>query len=146
MMGDRLIDELKGARIPFYLRSGSLKVPAGPKYIEQYKLKVGTKYAMNILQNTVKDACLEPFTYESKALRNDLFEADVDENLYNYKKHAFSTQQQRMELAYEDKRTHPEENTTPLVMSIDELRKQPDYSNLSEDELRQIAREEAIKR
>ena len=145
MLGDRLIDELKGAKIPFYLRSGSLKVPVGPKYIDQYRLKVGTKYAMNILQNTVEDACLEAYTYESKALRNDLFEADVDENLYNYKKHAFSSNQQKMELAYEDKRTHPEENATPLVMSIDELRKQPDYSNLSDEELRQIAREEALK-
>lgn len=75
-MGDaELLPCLKDNELEFALRSNVVKIPVGPEYIKAKNLKVGTKYAMNMLQTKDKDACLEQYTYESKALSNDLFEA-----------------------------------------------------------------------
>lgn len=72
-----LLPCLKEHDLEFTLRSNRTKIPVGPQYIQQKGIKVGTKYAMNILQIKDKDACLEQYTYESKALDNDLFEAEA---------------------------------------------------------------------
>lgn len=74
-MGDaELLPCLKEHELEFTLRSNVTKIPVGPQYVQQKGIKVGTKYAMNILQTKDKKACLEQYTYESKALDNDLFE------------------------------------------------------------------------
>jgi hypothetical protein len=70
-----LLPCLKEQELEFTLRSNVTKIPVGPQYVQQKGIKVGTKYAMNMLQIKNKDACLEQYTYESKALDNDLFEA-----------------------------------------------------------------------
>jgi hypothetical protein len=72
-----LLPCLKEQELEFTLRSNVTKIPVGPQYVQQKRIKVGTKYAMNILQIKNKDACLEQYTYESKALDNDLFEAEA---------------------------------------------------------------------
>jgi hypothetical protein len=75
MGNTELLPCLKEHDLEFTLRSNVTKIPVGPQYIQQKGIKVGTKYAMNILQIKDKNACLEQYTYESKALDNDLFEA-----------------------------------------------------------------------
>lgn len=75
MGNTELLPCLKEHELEFTLRSNVTKIPVGPQYIQKKGIKVGTKYAMNILQIKDKDACLEQYTYESKALDNDLFEA-----------------------------------------------------------------------
>jgi len=72
-----LLPCLKEHELEFTLRSNVSKIPVGPQYIQQKGIKIGTKYAMNILQTKDKTACLEQYTYESKALHNDLFEAEA---------------------------------------------------------------------
>lgn len=72
-----LLPCLKEHELEFTLRSNVAKIPVGPQYIQQKGIKIGTKYAMNILQTKDKTACLEQYTYESKALDNDLFEAEA---------------------------------------------------------------------
>ncbi|WMX16859.1 hypothetical protein [Aureispira sp. CCB-E] len=74
MESDNLLTCLKENELEFTLRSNIAKIPVGPQYIQQKKLKEGTKYAMNILQTKDQKACLEQYVYESKALDNDLFE------------------------------------------------------------------------
>lgn len=81
MQGNQLIPALQDQPIAFVLRAGALRVPIGPKYIEQFHVQEGSKYAMNILQ-TEDATCLETFRYESKALPNDLFEAGLDIPFY----------------------------------------------------------------
>lgn len=75
MEGGEVLEILKGAELEFKLRNRAASIPVGPKYIQKKQLKVGTRYAMNLLQTSNKEACLEQFTYESKVLDNDLFEA-----------------------------------------------------------------------
>ena len=75
MEGDELLIPIKGVELPFHLRNGATAIPVGPEYIKHKQLKVGNKYAMNFLQSANTAACIEPYTYESKALDNDLFEA-----------------------------------------------------------------------
>lgn len=76
MGSTELLPCLKENELEFTLRSNITKIPVGPQYIQQKGMKVGTKYAMNILQIKDKDACLEQYTYESKILNNDLSEAE----------------------------------------------------------------------
>lgn len=68
---------LKENELEFTLRSNCTKIPVGPQYIQQKGMRLGTKYAMNMLQIKDKEACLEQYTYESKILNNDLFEAEA---------------------------------------------------------------------
>ena len=77
MGNTELLPCLKEHELEFTLRSNRTKIPVGPQYIQQKGMKVGTKYAMSILQIKDKGACLEQYTYESKALDNDLFEAEA---------------------------------------------------------------------
>lgn len=84
-----LLSCLKNKELTFTLRSNRIKIPVGPEYIKAKNLKVGTKYAMNILQTKDKNACLEQYTYESKALNNDLFEAE--EQIIPFMKATYTT-------------------------------------------------------
>jgi len=90
MEGGDVLEILKDAEIEFVLRSRATRIPVGPEYIKQKNLKVGTKYAMNLLQTKNKEACLERYTYESKALDNDLFEAE--DNIIPYMKERYATE------------------------------------------------------
>ena len=76
MDGHTVIDAVKEQELSFMLRSGATQMPVGPVYIQKKGVKVGTKYAMNLLQTKNANACLEQYTYESKALNNDLSEAE----------------------------------------------------------------------
>lgn len=76
MDGHSVIDAVKEQELSFMLRSGATPIPVGPAYIQKKGVKVGTKYAMNLLQTKNAKACLEQYTYESKALNNDLSEAE----------------------------------------------------------------------
>jgi len=58
-----LLPCLKELELEFTLKSNNTKIPVGPQYIQQKGIKVGTRYAMNILQIKDKAACLEPKQY-----------------------------------------------------------------------------------
>jgi hypothetical protein len=77
MGSGELLPCLRENELEFTLRTNITKIPVGPQYIQQKGMRVGTKYAMNILQVKDKDACLDQYTYESKVLDNDLFEAET---------------------------------------------------------------------
>lgn len=77
MGNTELLACLKENELEFTLRSNRTKIPVGPQYIQQKGIRLGTKYAMNMLQIKDKAACLEQYTYESKILNNDLFEAEA---------------------------------------------------------------------
>lgn len=98
MEGGQILEMLRDQEIEFVLRSRAIRVPVGPEYIKAKGLKVGTKYAMNLLQTQNKDACLERYTYESKALDNDLFEAY--ENIIDYTKEAYVRQLEEEDRAH----------------------------------------------
>ncbi len=150
MEGDELIDQIKDTEIEFVLRSSTLRIPVGPEYIKDYRVKKGTKYAMNLLQTRDREACPgELYTYESKALPNDLFEADREDNLYLFKKKAYTEQQVSREKEYEENKgkqaetamndaVSPVDNATndkPKVVVTEDT---PDYSTLTEEEMRQL--------
>ncbi len=90
MEGGDMLEMLQDTDIDFVLRSRAIRIPVGPEYLKQKNVKVGTKYAMNLLQTRNREACLERYTYESKALDNDLFEAY--ENIIEYTKKAYEQQ------------------------------------------------------
>lgn len=154
MEGDEVIEQIKDTEIEFVLRSGNLRVPVGPEYIEQFRIKEGTKYAMNLLQTRNREACMERFTYESKALTNDLFEADREDRLYNFKKNEFAKQLENREKEYEenkikeateslnkvDEEPIEEEAIVAPTYNIDP--NAPDYSQYSDEELRAIVAKE----
>jgi len=155
MEGDELIEPIQDTEIEFVLRSGNMRIPVGPEYLEEFRIKKGTRYAMELLQTRNRDACTELYLYESKALRNDLFEADRGDNLYNYKKKAFIKQQRQREREFQERKekAQEEDNTTadPTPATTDpledptSLEDAPDYSNLTEEELRKLAEEELRK-
>jgi hypothetical protein len=102
MEGGELLTMLKDSEIEFYLRSRAIKIPVGPEYIKAKQLRKGTKYAMNLLQTRNRDACLERYTYESKALDNDLFEAY--DNIIDYTKESYVRQLEMEEVAHEKRK------------------------------------------
>ena len=75
MEGQELLDNLKEMELSFVLHHRGEKIPAGPDYIKQKNVRVGTRYAMTLYQKEDITACTEQYSYESKSLSNDLFEA-----------------------------------------------------------------------
>ncbi len=75
MEGHKILDNLKNKDLIFFLHHRGEKIPAGPEYIKQKNVKAGTRYAMTLYQKKDITACTEQYTYESKSLSNDLFEA-----------------------------------------------------------------------
>lgn len=160
MEGGELLEMLKDEEIEFVLRSRATRVPVGPEYIKQKQVKVGTKYAMNLLQTRNREACLERYTYESKALDNDLFEAY--ENIIPYVKESYERQLMNKDRLYRERKdkeadgavnevADPVETPTEPV-SLDES--EIDYggltpeeiANLTEEEMRKIVEENLRKR
>jgi hypothetical protein len=161
MEGDEVIEQIKDTEIEFVLRSGNLRVPVGPEYIKEFRLKEGTRYAMNLLQTRNREACTELYTYESKALRNDLFEPESKEGdvLYWYKKDAMAKELENSEKEYKERKekeaeeslnqvdpietpteeTPVEEIATSEYTNVEDM---PDYSTMSEEELRALVEKE----
>lgn len=110
MEGGELLEMLKDTEIEFYLRSRAVKIPVGPEYIKAKQLRKGTRYAMNLLQTRNRDACLERYTYESKALDNDLFEAY--DNIIDYTKESYVRKLEMEEVAHEKRKAAQADATT----------------------------------
>lgn len=149
MEGGQILEMLRDSEIEFVLRSRAIRIPVGPEYIKTKNLKVGTKYAMNLLQTENKDACLERYTYESKALDNDLFEAY--ENIIDYTKEAYVRQLEEQERKHE--RTKAAGADAAVVATVDptiETKIEPiasgkeslDYNGLSADEIANLSEAE----
>lgn len=147
MEGGNMLEMLQDEDIEFVLRSRAVRVPVGPEYIKQKSVKVGTRYAMNLLQTRNREACLERYTYESKALDNDLFEAY--ENIIPYTKIAFEQQQQDRERIYQERKAKeadgavietadPIETPTAEVENIEGF----DYGGLTPEEIANLSEEE----
>ncbi|WMX16856.1 MULTISPECIES: hypothetical protein [unclassified Aureispira] len=148
MEGGEILEMLRDTEIEFVLRSRAIRVPVGPEYIKAKNLKVGTKYAMNLLQTRNRDACLELYTYESKALDNDLFEAY--EHIIDYTKEAYVQQLEAKERAYERNKANEKdvvvaETVDPTVETVVETPIQEDefdYGGLSEEEIANLSEAE----
>lgn len=141
----QLLEELVGKKMEFHLKSKAVKVPVGPEYIKQKQVKVGLKYAMDLFQSN-SNTCLEKYTYSSKALNNDLFEAF--DHVLDYTKEHYIKNQESEELAYERRKGIIDYN------SVDETEKkiealnsewldfEIDYGSLSEEEIAGMSEEE----
>ncbi|MFK7796397.1 MAG: hypothetical protein AB8E82_03010 [Aureispira sp.] len=147
MEGGDMLEMLQDEDIEFVLRSRAVRVPVGPEYIKQKSIKVGTKYAMNLLQTRNREACLERYTYESKALDNDLFEAY--ENIIPYTKIAFQQQQQDRERAYRERKAKEAdgaviETADPVETPVTEAEnlQEVDYGGLTPEEIANLSEEE----
>ncbi len=152
MEGGELLEMLKDADIEFVLRSRAIKIPVGPEYIKAKGLKVGTRYAMNLLQTRNRDACLERYTYESKALDNDLFEAY--DHIIEYTKEAYVRKLESEEEAHEKRKAAKADEITsttvdPTVESEPEVTEEDinnidemDYGGLSEEEIANLSEAE----
>lgn len=147
MEGGEMLEMLKDEDIEFVLRSRAIRVPVGPEYIKQKNVKVGTKYAMNLLQTRNREACLERYTYESKALDNDLFEAY--ENIIEYTKEAYVQQLKAKER--EHKRRKAKEKDGAVIETVDPVEtvtpetepvKEFDYGGLTPEEIANLTEEE----
>ncbi len=120
MEGGELLEMLKDSEIEFVLRNRATRIPVGPEYIKRKKLKVGTKYAMNLLQARNQEACLEQYTYESKILDNDLFEAE--ENIIPFIKEAYAEEYAKKEADFiRKKESKKTVTTTPEPSPEDEF-------------------------
>lgn len=157
MEGGDLLEMLQDEEIEFVLRSRAIRVPVGPEYLKQKHVKVGTKYAMNLLQTRNREACLERYTYESKALDNDLFEAY--ENIIDYTKKAYEQQLVNQESAHNRRKDEEKdgaviETADPIEVAATDDVPEIDYggltpeeiANLTEDEMRAIVEENLRKR
>lgn len=149
MEGGDLLEMLRDEDIEFVLRSRAVRIPVGPEYIKKKGVKVGTRYAMNLLQTKNRDACLERFTYESKALDNDLFEAY--ENIIDYTKEAYVRQLEEKERAHERRKAEGEdkevvETVDPTIETVVEEADAPveefDYGGLTEDQIANLSEAE----
>jgi hypothetical protein len=148
MEGGEVLEMLRDTEIEFVLRSRAIRVPVGPEYIKSKNLKVGTKYAMNLLQTRNRDACLELYTYESKALDNDLFEAY--EHIIDYTKEAYVQQLEASERAYERSKANEADVTVvetvdPTIETVAEtatIEDEFDYGGLSEEEIANLTEAE----
>jgi hypothetical protein len=142
-----MLEMLQDEDIEFVLRSRAIRVPVGPEYIKQKSVKVGTRYAMNLLQTRNREACLERYTYESKALDNDLFEAY--ENIIPYTKVAFEQQLAERDRAYEERKAKEEDGAVieaadPVETPVTEAQniEEFDYGGLSPEEIANLTEEE----
>lgn len=148
MEGGEVLEMLRDTDIEFVLRSRAIRVPVGPEYLKAKNVKVGTKYAMNLLQTKNRDACLELYTYESKALDNDLFEAY--EHIIDYTKEAYVQQLEAKERAFERQKANEadvavEETVDPTVETVEEepsSETEFDYGGLSEEEIANLTEAE----
>lgn len=148
MEGGQVLEMLRDAEIPFVLRSRAIRVPVGPEYIKTKGIKEGTKYAMNLLQTENKEACLERYTYESKALDNDLFEAY--ENIIDYTKEAYVRQLEEEERLHSIRKAKKEDaiasgTIDPTIETKVETAVASsgiDYGGLSEDEIANLSEAE----
>lgn len=150
MEGGEILEMLRDTEIEFVLRSRAVRVPVGPEYLKSKNVKVGTKYAMNLLQTKNRDACLERFTYESKALDNDLFEAY--EYIIDYTKEAYVRQLEEKERAHERRKAG--EADVAVVETVDPTvetevkadvavaESEFDYGGLSEEEIANLSEAE----
>lgn len=75
MEGHQLIEVFQDTALPFFLYHRGEKIPVGPAYLQKKNVRVGTRYSMVFYQKKDKEACTERYTYTSKGLDNDLFEA-----------------------------------------------------------------------
>lgn len=75
MEGHTLLEELRDTTLEFFLYHRGDKVRVGPAYIKAKAVHIGTRYAMTLYQKRNRAVCSEQYTYASKALDNDLFEA-----------------------------------------------------------------------
>lgn len=160
MEGGDLLEMLQDEEIEFVLRSRATRVPVGPEYIKQKQVKVGTRYAMNLLQTRNREACLERYTYESKALDNDLFEAY--ENIIPFVKRSYEQQLMDKDRAYQRRKDKEADGAVNEVVDPVETPAEPavvetpeiDYggltpeqiATLSEEEMRKIVEENLRKR
>ena len=147
MEGGDLLEMLQDEEIEFVLRSRAIRVPVGPEYLKQKQVKVGTRYAMNLLQTRNRDACLERYTYESKALDNDLFEAY--ENIIDFTKEAYTRQLIDQEQAHQRRKGKEEDGavieTADPVQETPEVTEIPveiDYGGLTPEEIAALSEEE----
>lgn len=140
MEGDKLLIPIE-TELPFYLRNGATAVLVGQEYIKKKQLKIGNKYAMNLLQTANTEGCLEPYMYESKALDNDLFEALP--NIIEYTKQAPLIASTIKEYTVNKTpsipvvQKHKESNNT---ISLDEHLNGIDLTTASDEELYEIAK------
>jgi len=148
MEGGDVLEMLRDTEIEFVLRSRAIRVPVGPEYIKSKNLKVGTKYAMNLLQTKNREACLELYTYESKALDNDLFEAY--EHIIDYTKEAYVQQLEAKERAYERGKANDAdlavvETVDPTIETVEEAsdsEEEFDYGGLTEEQIANLTEAE----
>lgn len=148
MENGQVLEMIRDSEIEFVLRNRAIRVPVGPEYIKRKGLKEGTRYAMNLLQTQNKDACLERYTYESKALDNDLFEAY--ENIIEYTKDAYVRQLEEEEKAYERRLANKKdvavtETVDPTIESKVETAitsSESIYGNLSQEEIANLSEAE----
>jgi hypothetical protein len=149
MEGGEILEMLRDEEIEFVLRSRAVRVPVGPEYIKAKHLRVGTKYAMDLLQTKNRDACLERFTYESKALENDLFEAY--EHIIEYTKDAYVRQLESKERAYERRKAAQKDAAVDEVVDPtvetqekieDVINTEFDYGDLTEEEIANLSESE----
>jgi hypothetical protein len=148
MEGGEMLEMLQDEDIEFVLRSRAIRVPVGPEYLKEKNVKVGTRYAMNLLQTRNREACLERFTYESKALDNDLFEAY--ENIIDYTKKAYEQQAIDANRAYERRKAREQDGAIEEVVDpvetpevVDETPIQEfDYGGLTPEEIANLTEEE----
>lgn len=148
MEGGEMLEMLEDADIEFVLRSRAIRIPVGPEYLKQKNVKVGTKYAMNLLQTRNREACLERYTYESKALDNDLFEAY--EHIIEYTKDAYIRQTVEQESAHQRRKAKEEDGAvnevvdpieTPAVTEVAPV-KEFDYGGLTPEEIANLTEAE----
>lgn len=109
--GGQLLGTLRDQELEFLLNAKGEKIHVGPKYIKQYQVRQGTKYAMKFLQNP---ACEEKYRWaDFGGLPNDFSEAGdkIDEIKNRRREEAF--------LAAEKLRT-PQEDTLAKATEIEE--------------------------
>lgn len=151
MEGGDILEMLRDEDIEFVLRSRAVRIPVGPEYIKAKGVKVGTKYAMNLLQTRNRDACLERYTYESKALDNDLFEAY--EYIIDYTKEAYVRQLEAQERAHERRKAEQADNEVDAAVdptletateeaTVAAVEDGLDYGGLTEEEIANLSEAE----
>lgn len=124
--GHKLLTTLSDESFEFKLRSGYDRVPVGPEYIKHYHVRKGLKFAMSFLQ-TRNGECREKYTYESRGLPNDLFEAR--DQLKNYKTEVAAKKLGDAEEKYtgvvEEPEVNPEETPRPNELKDPEVPVEP---------------------
>jgi hypothetical protein len=116
MEGHDLLEKLKDINLEFFLNYRGDKIPVGAAYIQQKNVRVGTRYAMTLYQKRDKNACSDQYTYESKGLDNDLFEAYPPKTYFASQKARMDSMDQESSI----KAVQPklEEESTPKIDTI----------------------------